>query len=642
MQDMISSPALRNNTIDETEPRSLVISVEMLFYLLLIGFAIIIRMADLGSVPLSERESVEALAAWRAIYPPANVSEPVIASSALTFFTQALSFSTLGSDEFSARFFVAIAGAALCFSPLLFRAWLGRTRALLFCLLLTISPVLLITSRSTSPVTWSLVAGVLLLWGFWRWRVTRQNAYAVIAAIGGGCLLFLAEPGGMLLFAMIIAALVAAQILTSRANARYAFDAEDGSSADVSQAQTGEAGLLDDLREFPWALALAGAALVVLTITTGFLLYPQGFSIVGETFGDFFRGLSQPSPGSTFLFPFVLSVYYELFFWGFGLAAIVYLTQTYRIGFVERFFIAWLLLAIAASVVFPGALADHAAWFVVPLAGLIAPLFERLLQTDDRTVDWSVPYWSRWLVALLIFGLLLAVTLAVHGAARSMLAIEVFTEIFQDGRGALSLLAAFALSAVGVMFFILSVVFWNRQTALRGVGLGILLFGLITSLGAGWNVSVTSADKPTVFWHTTTVSPDTFLLRSTLLDLAARRTRGFTLTPLTVVGPSNGMLAWVVRDFERARFVADIAEARGDEIILIASSGAVITDLGGPYVGQDFTLRRSWDVSTLRPTEMLAWWTQGRTRFDVTGIQNAELWLRQDVYDGSQQAQIAG
>lgn len=639
MQDIARSPALGHQNDDTAQPRSIVISVEMIIYLLLIGLAAALRFAELNTIPLSERESMEALAAWRAVYPGAAGADPLIASSALNFITQALSFSLLGGDEFSSRFFVALAGTALTFAPLLFRGWLGHTRTLMFCLLLAASPILLLTSRSASPVIWSLGCTVLMLWGICRWQMTRQTAYAVAGTVGAAGLLFLSEGGGIILFAIIAVSLIAAQIMTRRADARYTFEEDDAVAESEPAAASSWLRLPAD---FPWSMALPAAGLISAALATGFLLYPQGFAVVGESLADFFRGLSQPTPGSTFLYPLVMSVFYELFFWVFALVSIVYLVQTFRITFIERFFIAWLVCGVAASIIFPGALADHALWFVVPLCGLIAPLLERMLQPDDRLVEWASPYWVRGLLALIVLGLMLAFTLALHVAARSLMSLETLGDLFADGRGALNFLAAIALLGVGILSFIVSVVIWNGRTAMRGFGLGLLIFGLVTSLGAGWNAAVANAERPTVFWQTSTISSDTFLLRRTLLDLAARRSRGFTQMPLTVVGPSNGPIAWLVRDFDRARFVPDLAEARGADIVLVAPATTIITDLGGPYVGQDFTLRRSWDASTLRLTEVLAWWTQGRTRFDVTGLQNAELWLRQDVYDGTTQTVIAG
>src|SRR5690606_4689941 len=157
---------------------------------------------------------------------------------------------------------------------------------------------------------------------------------------------------------------------------------------------------------------------------------------------------------------------------------------------------------------------------------------------------------------------------------------------------------------------------WNTRTALQGIGIALLTFTLITSLGSGWVASVTNAESPMEPFHTETSSADLFLLRDTLFDLADRETSGFPTMELVVEAPQNSVLAWVVRDFRNARFITDLNEARGEPIVLISSP--VLPDLGGDYVGQDFTTGDSWDLQSLSPLDILAWWTQRQAGFVAT------------------------
>jgi hypothetical protein len=63
----------------------------------------------------------------------------------------------------------------------------------------------------------------------------------------------------------------------------------------------------------------------------------------------------------------------------------------------------------------------------------------------------------------------------------------------------------------------------------------------------------------------------------------------------------------------------------------------VLPDLGGNYVGQDFTYGESWNLQSLSPLDMLAWWTQRKVGLNAENshtLTTAVLWLRQDVYDG--------
>jgi hypothetical protein len=177
----------------------------------------------------------------------------------------------------------------------------------------------------------------------------------------------------------------------------------------------------------------------------------------------------------------------------------------------------------------------------------------------------------------------------------------------------------------------------GRET-LRGGALGILIIGLFSSLGAGWQIAVTRADDPREFWHTRTVGEEAFLLREQLLTLSERQTAGFLQLEITVVLDDENILegdvlSWVLRDFENAQFVEDVSLARSEQII-IAPNYEESPDLGGNYVGQNVVLTREWDPSTLSVQGFGAWWYQRKTRVPPQPMQEAVLWLRQDIYDG--------
>jgi hypothetical protein len=141
-----------------------------------------------------------------------------------------------------------------------------------------------------------------------------------------------------------------------------------------------------------------------------------------------------------------------------------------------------------------------------------------------------------------------------------------------------------------------------------------------------------------------TTNADVFLLRETLFEVADRETKGFSTMPLTIEAAQDSVLAWVVRDFVNTRFITDLNEARGEGVVLISSQ--VMPDLGGDYVGQDFTTGESWSLQSLSDLDMLAWWTQQKVGYDAEAshdLTTALLWLRQDVYDGLPEEQtIAG
>lgn len=614
MQEVVDIPVTKGN---ETEVRhGLVVSVEALAYVALLALALVLRVAELNSVPLMPTEVEQALAAWRVASPQAS-GDSVVSHSALLFALQSFSFTLMGGSEFAARIATVLAGAAVVISPALFRDLLGRGRALLLSLLLLCSPTLLLTSRFSSPALWSMLLAIVTLWGAWQYWQKRHSRYAIFAMVMGACAIFLTEPGGaILLLILVLAAFIARKL--SREN-RFSFDDEPEAKPIL-------------LSELPLQSGLLIAALVVVVIATGFMLYPSGLSAVGETLAGIPRGFAQPNDQP--FIAFIVSVYYEPFMWLLSIITVIVLIRRGEFDFVERFLFVWALVGLVASLLFVGATPEHALWTTIPLTVLVSRLAIALMAVDTRPEFWHVPYWARWIMALASIALMCIFTMALHDFARTLMHSPdgTLTSInFQ--------LSNLILLAIPVMFLIVVSLMvtslWNTRTALQGIGIAMLTFTLITSLGSGWVASVTNAESPMEPFHTETSSADLFLLRDTLFDLAERETSGFPTMELVVEAPQNSVLAWVVRDFRNARFITDLNEARGEPIVLISSP--VLPDLGGDYVGQDFTTGDSWDLQSLSPLDILAWWTQRQAGFVATNsnmLSTALLWLRQDVYNG--------
>jgi predicted membrane-bound mannosyltransferase len=133
--NMEATPSLIEETQfeDSTIPqREAVISVEFVAYLGLILLALVLRIAQLDAVPLSQPEAREALAAWRAVQPEVTGSA-IVPESPLLFLFHSLSFTMLGGSEFTARIWTVLASIGLILTPLLFRNLLGRGRAFVVC-----------------------------------------------------------------------------------------------------------------------------------------------------------------------------------------------------------------------------------------------------------------------------------------------------------------------------------------------------------------------------------------------------------------------------------------------------------------------------------------------------------------------------
>ncbi|MCZ7542324.1 MAG: hypothetical protein M5R40_01725 [Anaerolineae bacterium] len=176
----------------------LTITGEAVAYVVIVVAAALLRLIDLGAMPLSDAEAYHALAALRAVNP--TVPGPALppASPAL-FAGQALTMGMLGGSEATARLFVALAGVGLVLAPALWRAQLGRLPALLFSALLALSPTAVAAARTTDGATLSAGLALLIVWLAWRYRATRATPWAAALAIAFAGLVLLVEPGGPLM-----------------------------------------------------------------------------------------------------------------------------------------------------------------------------------------------------------------------------------------------------------------------------------------------------------------------------------------------------------------------------------------------------------------------------------------------------------
>jgi hypothetical protein len=629
MQDALPSESAKALPT-ETTPRTVtgaVVSVEVMLYIALIAFTLILRLAELDNVPMTHAESAQALSAWRAIQPDAPL-DPTVTASPLLFALQSISLGLLGGSEVAARIMTVFGCVLLVVTPVLFRAWLGRSRALILSLLLSFSPVLFAASRYSSPAVWSVLLVVIGLWALWSFTREQRTSYGVGAVVAFGCAALLTEAGGLVLLIILIGAGVITGLTARGDNDTYRFEEDD---TDTNSAAT--ASFVSVFRSLPLASGAAIAALTVIVISTAFMVHPDGLSSVGELIGTFLRRFTEATPNAPALFPLVTSIFYEPFIWAFAAAGVIIASQSGRMDTVTRFSLAWVLMASIAAGLFRGANADHAVWFVVPLTVLASRAVIALFSHDRSDDVLRVPSWARWVVALAMLAIIAVFTLAFQEASR----LIVF-----NGDGSLAALerdsTVIVLMLIPLLFtvitFFLVASAWNDRAALQGMGLGVLIFMLVSSMGSGWRIAVEGADRPNELWHTAVITRDTFLLRETLNEIAQRASGGFPEVEIAAVAGADSTVAWLLRDFRNTRFVSDVTETFGAPVIIMPTTGDDIPgEISTAYVGQDFIVERQWSIDTLQWTEIAAWWSQRVTRFADTSIVRFIVWVRGDVYD---------
>lgn len=541
--------------------------------LFVVGLAL--RLAELDRIPLDEREAGQALAAWNLLHPREAVALRA-PQSPLLLALQTLLFSLFGANELTARLPVALAGAALPFTPLLFRKELGRGRCHTFCLLLAASPLLLMASRQAHAAVLSLALATLMLWGLLRFLQRRRPLHAMTATLAAAMLILLAEAGGILLALQLGLALLFAR--RRRRDGKWS-----GPRSTLRQWA----------RVWPLAETLPPALLAVFLIATLFMLHPPGLANVGELptslvtgFGDSpatllpANGLATGAPAGLGQVPFDflqgrllnLVLLFEPFVVVTGLLWF-WLRGRHRSGAVDRFLFIWLLAALASLWLWRGASPAHTLWLIVPLAGLAGGMLADLLFPQDDA-DASPP----WAIALAAAtGFCLSALFSFY--ARLLLRDRVDESAPVLALALLPLVALIVLRRGGA------------AALMRGAAAGALAFILLLSLGGGWAAAVTGAEEADGLWRRAAPSTQTWQLRATLQDLANRKSGGFTGLKVQAWRGERTSLRWLLRDYPRLQFVDGVANASAADVLLLPASMAPPGE-GDAWISREFVLRR--------------------------------------------------
>ncbi len=628
------------------------ISMEALAYVALALAALFLRVSSLDIVPISDLEAEGALHAWHTIEDDAP-GDFAVASSPLTYLTQLISFSLLGANEFGARISAAIAGTALALSPLLFRESLGRTRTFVWAALLSLLTVPTVASRTADGSAFMMLSALMAIWLIRRYWYSQKLSDAGWAIAAITSMLLLSSPSGIPLLAVIlVAGWLAVWRTALSAPQRLGLPGDDILQLAVKR-----------LRAFPVGGATFVPLLIVFLISTAFMFNPAGVRTVSQLVNEAISGLTQSSSLDGTRLGFVALFAYEPLLIVYALGGAWLLWKKGDITYVDRFAAAWAAVGAVALLLYPGAKASDAMWAVLPLTllasyGITQLMVDRrvviLWAADEDDIGESALYspryrWVKWAISAGIFMFLLILSVQFMQIARLLLQLPVgtaFGELFPllFDASQLRLLHGIGLilitAIIALIIFLFTANYWGLGTCLQGIGLGFLWLMLISGLGGAWHGSIADAATPRNLWQQRAVSADAYLLRQTLFELADRDTSGFPVLEIVIVRDaggtlkSDGLVAWLMRDFPNARFVNKAEEAAGAPIVLIAQRNDEANALEGDYVGQRFLLRRSWSFADLALWDLPAWWSQGRLRESKLNEERALLWLRQDVYDG--------
>lgn len=643
---------ITGNTIEQTntsQSTGVTISIEVLAYLALALLAFVFRIAELDAVPLTDYEAQQALHAWHTITPSAP-GEFVTSSSPIVYVTQLMTFSTFGGSELAVRLSGIFAGMLLSLSPLLFREQIGKTRAFVWAVLLSLLTVPVASSRYADGTTWMMLFAVLSMWMIWRYWYSKKISEAMWATAFIALMVLLSSPSGIPLLVIL---LVSGWLAVWR-TALSAPERLDLPGDDILQTA------LKRLIDFPFIQVAFVPVFVVIAVGTLFMFNPSGLSTVSQLINVALSGITQPSSESGLRLGFMAVFTYEPLLMIFAIGGAWLLWRHGDVTYADRFAVAWASVGTVGLLLYAGATTSDAMWVVVPLTllasyGITELMVNRLVIVlwDTRNTSdslYSTQYWwVKWAISLGVLLMLFVISVHFQEIARSLLLLppqstigDMFNRLLEPAFNEFRYsLLWFILGIVfSVVGFLLVASFWGNESTLQGVGLGFVMFLLLSGMGGAWNTAVQNANNPAELWHQNAIADDAYLLRDTLFEIADRDSNGFPLISVSAVTDNagvirnDGLIAWLLRDFPNASFVNTIDAVQGDQIILMAETSVTQPELGGDYVGQSFILRHTWSASKLNPVDIWAWWSQRRIREEQRLQEISVLWLRQDVYNG--------
>jgi hypothetical protein len=566
------------------------VTVEHGLYALIFIAAALLRLGQLGAVPLSPAEAFEAMAVWDLWNPPETlvaVGSPAYLS-ATTLLTQVLGF-----RDSVMRLAPAAFGLALVLLPWFLRHRLGRLGALTTSLLLAVSPSQTLLSRTAGGESMALFAGMLLFISWLRYQETGNVRwfYTLSAALALG---LTAAP---LFFG--VAATFALAWLAQAIIGPPLFPAEEGKSRLPHR---------PDRTLFRNAL-LIGAGLW-LAISTAYLLNASGLGASADLVASWLVSFAGSADVLTWLSPILAIGRYEIILLIIGGSAVIWAAvrgRPYTTFLVYWLFTALLLLLLQRGVI------NNLVILTLPGFQLIGRLTDRIMNRASGPYKWpaigfvvlagGVVYFN-----LVRFSRLQLIPGSVTGEYHLFLVL---------------------LTVVIAAIVIVLVWNWNRPVAQKGVVGGLLILLLAYTWGTSWFLSRQAGDTRERIISVAS-DDDLRLLASAAEELSWRATG--SAEDLNIVSDvDTPALRWYLRQFPNLEIVSVLPGSIDSQALVTKDESNPI--LQESYIGADFGYLRPGAEHTLSMQESLRWWLFHESPISIDE-ERLILWLRADLAGG--------
>jgi hypothetical protein len=567
------------------------ITLEHVFYGLILVVGAVTRFYNLGHIPLSPEEALQSLSVWTAWQAGADSAQ--IISPA--FFTLTTPLTQLfGYSDSIMRLIPTIFGIALVLVPWWLRSFTGRLGALIAALLIAVSPLFVITSRTANGSSIALFAGLLLVAGWLNFQNSNNSRWFYVMSFALG----LGLTSGTLFYSILFTftlALIGERIL--------------GPALFKNALGNRRANYRPDSKTLRNAALIFAATL--LLIGTGFLLRLSGIGATARILSDWLVAFLSPASLQDWLRPVSAFLRYELLVVILGGSAVIW--ATWRGKAFPMLLVYWFMTALLLMFIQRGIMENT---LVLSLAGvlLIAAFVDSVLSVKTGIM--------KWLLALTItfVGIVIYINL---GRYSRLLASDIPVDI--RTRTYHLLLIAIVTSVVLLILAIL----WSseKRASIQGLVLGLL----ILLIGFSWSTALwlakDAANDTREPWVLNATDGDIRLLAATIQQ-ASSQVIGSDVDLDLVSTIDHPSLAWYLRDMRDLELGGSLSST-------VTASGILTevdreTQLANDYTGIDLAFSRPESNYTIDSSQFLNRWLFHE---NLTPINEERLifWLRSDL-----------
>ena len=603
------------------------ITLEASLYGAALLLALVLRLYNLGSAPLTDSEAGWAMQGLQLARPALQPAAWSFGSQPAYVILTGISFALFGASDFLARFWPALLGGLLALAPYAWRRELGRSAALILAFGLALDPGLVVVSRQAGGPMLALGFGLLSLS---LWRLGRTIASGILAGaalLSGPAIL----TGGL----GVGAALGLTRLLKRPAAAQTTIEGE-------IEAETTQQRPLNAFWQRPELRKLGiVAAAGVLLIGTFFIRYPQGLSAWFATLPDYLSAWTAPSGVSAVKLLATL-IFYQPFALIFAIVGIGRLilgstaeaspsedaieteapikeaeqTNITTSALLWLWFLAALLLALLPA----GRQVADLVWALPPLWALAALELAHYLPEGKVHATARLTAVAEAILVLILCGLFWNTMIA---STQSAVTVGIPT----DGLRLAVLAGVLALIALTTALVSLG---WSWRDGQLGLVWGLSAAFLIYLTAALWGAAQLRPNQPQELWGTIPGSGQADLLSKTIADLSNWNT-GFPQMIDIISEVDTPSLRWLLRDMPNSRFVNSPAIDERPSLLL-TRSGQETPALTAAYRGQDFAwwVLPGWEG--MLPPDTISWLA---FRQAPTISEQIILWARSDLFPGS-------